>query len=65
MHSFNISLADAVSTELVLKSAILAFHSSCLGIAYLGRVWPLIKVYSTLIKFCNIPRPYTFFFFSF
>lgn len=37
VQGFRISLADAVSTELVLNSAILAFHSSCLGAAYFGR----------------------------
>lgn len=57
VHGFSISLADAVSTELVLNSAILAFHSSCLGAAYFGRAWPLINLYSTLIKFCSIPCP--------
>lgn len=37
VHSFSISLAEAVSTELVLKSAVLTSHSSCLGAAYFGR----------------------------
>lgn len=38
----------------MLKSTKVLF-SLCLAAAYIGRAWPLINLYSTFIKFCNIP----------